>query len=648
MYYATKDDYRTYFYHKNNLIEYYNENTRKSIIVPNLENNTYTLIKFNKLRKKIDDKRSLVVKDGDGKWYIIMLDTTCSDGKDCIAVIDAQSGQELWARRHESLLKNLILYSIANTILPIIHVTNPELCIFLFDLGTKKCHVLRSDVKALRSLVLEVLLKAQAHYKEISEDIVKDTITHIIDFEIHKVYYNNKANKNATNYIDEIRVEAKLTLYAWLSSRKYYLDNFIIEMTVEDDNIVTRVNLEETHVHTGLGYNKETPVIYLKNYRDRLNILWSKRRIDKVYNSIYYANLLYESDCHYILGRLHEVDIHSKWANSGIILNRTGDYGRSPVHYYAALYRYKKYLLIINEQHDISLTIIDLERKLTCIFYYENEFQSFLSKETTCDGYYSEKSNKIVFLDHDCYQLFLIDLQKVEDFFNSTTKTEYEELESCASRVREINEIMNRILLRKLIAYAIEKVHKDIQDIDLLKLLGRHIDEKNDSFYVAYKYRVHYQHKISAEYIGLFLFTIHDARVNCELVEHKYVGNKFLKSFFSKLGIKQNIKKHNYPISISGIEPYMIKEISCEELNNLDIAYVNERFTSFKHNRSTLELDLGFECFDDDESGTGVTVKRLGNLIWGAETGTTRARGLFCFLVNGMFVVKQMREGIQP
>lgn len=648
MYYATKDNYKTYFYHKNNLIKYYNEITRNSIIIPNLENNTYTPIKFNQLRQKIDDNSSLVVKDGDGKWYIIMLHTICSDGKDCVAVIDAQSGQEIWTTRHQSVLKSLILYSIANTVVPIIHATNSELCVYLFDLSTKKCHELCLDVKTLGSLALEVLQKAQVHYREIKEDIVKDTITHIINFEIHEAYYNNRANKNI---IDEIQVKAKLTLFAWLSSRKYYLDNLILEMIVEDNHIVTRINLEEAHVHTGLGYNTETPVIYLKNYTDKLNILWSKHKIDKVYDSIYYANLLYESDCHYILGRRHEVDIHSKRINSGIVLNQPKDYGRSSVHYYATLYRYKKYLFIIHQISTIRLTIIDLERKLTGVWYYEKRFTSPSSEETIYDVYYSKKNNKIVFLEQNCYELFLVDIQKVENFFNSIIKNEHKELEPCVNRFGEINEIMNRILLRKLIEDAINKVHKGIEDIKLLKLLGRHIDEKNDSFYIAYKYRIHYQHKISEQYIGLFLCTIHDGKVHCELVEYKYFGNKFLKSFFSKIGIKQNIKKRNYPISISNIEPYMINKIRCEELNNLDIAYVNNRFTSFKHNRSTLRLGLirlRFNCYEDEETSTGETIKRLGNLIWGAETGTVEARGLFCFLVNGMFVVKQMREESQP
>lgn len=88
----------------------------------------------------------------------------------------------------------------------------------------------------------------------------------------------------------------------------------------------------------------------------------------------------------------------------------------------------------------------------------------------------------------------------------------------------------------------------------------------------------------------------------------------------------------------------MIKKIKCERLNNLDIAYVNNRFTSFKHDRNTIKLDLEFGCYEDDERGMGSTIMPLGNLIWVAETEASEHFGIFCFVVSGMFVTKQMRE----
>jgi hypothetical protein len=636
IYYITKKHYKTYFYHKNNLAKYYNENTlkRNTFIVLDLKNDVYTPIKFNKLKHKIDDYISFIIKTEDEKWYIITENTTCSDGKNCIAIINAQNGQELYTANRINALYELTLYSIANTVIPIIQVKKAELYVYLFDLVTGKCHKSYLDLDTLKSLVLKLLLNSQ-EYSHMNNDIIRNAIKEITIFRISRVHYNNKINENGTNYINEIMVKAQIVLWDHVHYYEYCLENLILKMTFENNKIKLYINLEEAYVYIEKRTeNAQMPMVYFKNYTNKLSIEWDKYKINKVYNSIYYMNRLYMDNCYHIFG----------YENGIVVLDRQKHSWGLTDRYLASMHRYKKYLFIINEQPDTKLTIIDLERKSIGVWSSENSEYSCLNYRAIYEEYYSEKSNKMVFVSHNSNCLFLIDLQRIDNFFNSKMGAKCEQSGYHKGETMEINEIIHEIELSDLIKNAIMKAHGNNGSIMSINPLGHYIDKKHDSVYFAFQYKMSYKHKKSEDYIGIFVCRIIDGRFYCKLIKNKYVSNIDSKNLISVYNRKNNIKRANYPISISNIEPYMINNVKSNRINNLDIAYMSDNrgcyFISFKHNRISFELLQ--EPKNDKDSNIEYHVMHSGNMIWIKEKSIEDEYNIFCFIVNDIFIIRQM------
>jgi len=636
IYYIIKKHYKTYFCYKNSLITYYNESTRKrnTFIISDLEHDVYIPIKFNKLKHEIDDYISFIIKTEDEKWYIITQSTTCKDGQNCVAIINAQSGRELYVASRINSLYELILYSIANTVIPIIQVKKTELYVYLFDLATEKCHKSYLDLDTLKSLALKVLLNSKG-YIHINNDIIRNEIKEISTFRISRVHYNNKINENGTNYVNEIVVKAQILLWDHVHYYEYYLENLILKMTFEYNKIKLSINLEEAYVYIEKrSQNERMPMIYFKNHTNKLSIEWDKYKIDKAYNSIYYINRLYVDNCYHIIG----------YENGIVVLDRQKHSWGLTDRYLASLYRHKKYLFIINEQSDTKLTIIDLERKSIGVWSSENSEYSCLNYRAIYEAHYSEKNNKIVFVSHNSSCLFLIDLQRIENFFNSKKSTKCEQSGYHKGKTMEINEIIYEIELSDLIKNAIMKAHGNNGNIMSIKPLGHYIDKKHDSIYFAFQYKMSYKHEKSEDYIGIFACRITERRFYCKLIKNKYVGNIDSKNLISLHNRKNNIKRANYPISIYNIEPYMINNVKSNIINNLDIAYMSGNrggyFMSFKYNRNSRQLPQKIE--DDKDRHIGYRVIQSNNMIFIKEKSNEEEYGIFCFIVKDMFIIKQM------
>ena len=636
IYYIIKKHYKTYFCYKNSLITYYNESTRKrnTFIISDLEHDVYIPIKFNKLKHEIDDYISFIIKTEDEKWYIITQNTTCKDGKNCVAIINAQSGQELYVASRINSLYELILYGIANTVIPIIQVKETKLYVYLFDLATEKCHQSHLDLDTLKSIVLKSLINSQ-EYSNINNNIIRNEIKNISTFRVSKVHYNYKVTKSGVHYIDEITIKTEFVLWDHVHYYEYYLDNLILKIKLQDNNINLYISLEEAYVYIEKRLeNERMPMIYLKNYTNNLSILWNTYKINKVYKSIYYINRLYIDNCYHIIGYENGIVVLDKQKHSWGLTDR----------YLASLHRHKKYIFIINEQSDTKLTIIDLERKSIGVWSSENSEYSCLNYRAIYEAYYSEKNNKMVFVSHNSNCLFLIDLQRIENFFNSNTSTKCEQYGYHKSETMEINEIIYEIELSDIIKNAIMKAYGNNGNIMSINPLGHYIDKKHDSIYFAFQYKMSYKHKKSEDYIGIFVCRITDGRFYCKLIKNKYVSNIDSKNLISLYNRKDNIKRANYPISISNIESYMLNNVKSNIINNLDMAYMSDNrgcyFISFKHNRISRELLQ--DSKNDKDSNIEYHVMHSGNMIWIKEKGTEDEYNIFCFIVNDLFIIRRM------
>ena len=631
LYFIIKKNRKTYFYLKNNLIKYHNEDARKqnSFIISDIENGVYKLIRFNKLKHKIYDYISFIIKGENGKWYIITENTTCRDGSNCCAVIDAQNGRELCTVSRESSLYELILYGMANRVVPIIQAPKTGLFVYLFDLSKEKCKKSALDLNTLKSLILKLLTKPQ-EYKHMINDIIKNSIEEITTFRISKVYYNNKVNENGVDFIDEIIVKMQFILWDHVRYYEYCLDNLMLKIKLEDNSIILYISLEEAYVYIEKKLESERmPMIYFSKYTNNLSILLDRYEIDKIFNGIYYTNLLYMDKCYYILGYENGIVVLDRWKHSWGLTDQ----------YLASLHRHKKYLFIINEQLHTKLTVIDLESKSIGVWSSEHSEAPCLNYRTTYDEYYSKKNNKMILVSHNSNCLILIDLPKVEKFLNYTKNNKCEEFSYHEDDFRKVDEVVEEFKLSDLIKDTIMKTYKNNGHVMIIEPLGHYIDKKRDSIYFAFKYKMSYKHKRSEDYIGIFVCRIYGGRVYCELIESKYIGNIDSKNIISIYNRKRNMKKSNYPISISNIEPYMLNNMHSNSIVNLDIAYKTDNgdyFISFKYNRRSYKLPQRLE-FGDNEN-IKHRVIQSGNIIWIKEINGVEEYGVFCFILNDMSI----------
>ncbi len=247
----------------------------------------------------------------------------------------------------------------------------------------------------------------------------------------------------------------------------------------------------------------------------------------------------------------------------------------------------------------------------------------------------------MILVSHNSNCLILIDLQKVEKFLNYTKNNKCEEFSCHEDDFRKVDEVVEDFKLSDLIKDTIMKTYKNNGHVMIIEPLGHYIDKKRDSIYFAFKYKMSYKHKKSEDYIGIFLCRIYGGRVYCELTESKYIGNIDSKNIISIYNRKLNIKKANYPISISNIEPYMLNNMQSNVINNLDIAYKTDNggyFISFKYNRRSYKLPQRIE-FGDSEN-IKHRVIQSGNIIWIREHNEGEEYGVFCFILNDMSIIR--------
>jgi hypothetical protein len=153
-----------------------------------------------------------------------------------------------------------------------------------------------------------------------------------------------------------------------------------------------------------------------------------------------------------------------------------------------------------------------------------------------------------------------------------------------------------------------------------------------------------YKHEKSKDYIGIFVCKITDGRFYCKLIKNKYISNINSKNLISVYNRKNNIKRANYPISISNIEPYMLNNVKSNRINNLDIVYMSDNkgcyFISLKHNRISPELLQ--EPKNDKDNNIEYNVMHSGNMIWIKEKSKEDEYNIFCFIVNDIFIIRRM------
>jgi hypothetical protein len=122
IYYAERDDFRTYFYIKNNLLRYYNS-ISKPIFKMDIVNEKYEMFDLRSTKYINRDPNSIVIETEQGKKYLVSNDLEYEGRRGYTAIIDITNGEQVYMRQRKS--KDEYLYfrfirPIGNSIVPII------------------------------------------------------------------------------------------------------------------------------------------------------------------------------------------------------------------------------------------------------------------------------------------------------------------------------------------------------------------------------------------------------------------------------------------------------------------------------------------------------------------------------------------------
>jgi hypothetical protein len=640
MYYFKQDGDITYFRTAKNLLMY--ERTTGSgipVFIPDFFNTSYKLVKFSKLNIVNKSNKNLLVKTAKDRLYFISLDVQWHDNKRYIAVIDVERGKPLFMASKDDETRSDLLYIIDRKVIPILHFKKQGIFIYLVDLSRDKVEIISWDLNKIHQLITRLLRLAKAPADKKNE-IAKDTIKyfHIQDgvgviapeYGIRDMDIEGKSKylyvRSVTIYLDLIIKGKKYS---------YYLIKSYIKLELDSDKIVCYWDITNAAIN-----------IHKKSYDD----------LEDKYKNYLYAQIYEPNDYHrifkksykligqrgykYISTDLYENDFYyiQQYEDGIMIKYKTTDNGK--YHYKSSLFRYGKYLIIIQDQVYDKIAFIDREKNSIYKFsIYEK--QNMCPKYRFLYHYYPfYKDNKLLFLSKDLECLMIVNMNKVEHFIN------LEGFKSCKSssdkhekeKYPSIENISIVLDVKARIIKAINNKHKIAPKVDDVIILGHRIDENNRILYIVAKYTIQ-----NTENIGVFVLNISNKELQFQLSSFATRHRRNLT--LSKL----NKKDKNFKF----MSNFKLYKISFDRVNisNLDIYYNDDdAFVSIRYNRVSFPVMKGYH--ENDK----LIIESLDNLIVmkygcsymsdvkkeGREYAEIACESSYGFLLYDLVLVKKM------
>ena len=265
IYGISKNDVTTYFQIKNNVIFCH----RKLSGTPQFFRfkpymSGYELIEFDNLNHSINGSESLLIKTDEGKWYIISDGVDYEYQKNCLALIDGTTGENLFIASQDDSVLLKYLYPIADAIFPILQVTNHEILLHMFDLSNKKYNVISWSIS---EYIVPLLLSSLR--REFDTNMFKDIKSDInnlllMECKVSHIRYNEDIGYKTTklNDIKEINFQLDFTLLG--TKYKYKIRNLGIKMSLKDKIIHFYMCIEYARFEfLSLKKPPETPLMVL-------------------------------------------------------------------------------------------------------------------------------------------------------------------------------------------------------------------------------------------------------------------------------------------------------------------------------------------------------------------------------------------------
>jgi len=577
MYCVESESFKTCFYSKNNVINYYRKQVYgQELFILDIESGTYKPILFRNLNIGIRDENTVLIKIEKGKWYLTTRYTSGISKGQYIFIIDALSGT--WLYKEEITGDNNIyvdiLHPVANRILPIIHVTRWNIYVKLFDMENGDIYtIITTNLEDIDNLV-KLMVNNSERAVALKNNLLHYEIDYIENFSITETKYLHDLSNKKIIYTKGIICRLTLEVRYKLKQNHYYYETCrlsdlfcYIELDKEDVNFwldlnEVKQNWDDRHHYGTLKVNDTlTPVIHKYSISDELS-------------DIYLSTCLYKDQCYYI---------YNTSAGTGIIKVSESDYTElSPRQ--SALYRYGKYLIMFFYAARKMLVIVDTEHnRIGC---WEFEYCN-LYCQVEYIHYYSKIQNKLIFLSKYCLTLLIIDIDKLDFIFKSNKHSEcignYGDDSNSKDNLCTILCCFN---VNQLIAEAIARTKHIKIEIEEVQLITHYIDTSSDKLYISVSYVIH-----GTQYIGVFSLRMSCNNFNFKILHHSQMR-------YSQVGIPFNVllNKSYQQLGLSKIFLYRFDlDQSADKSGDLDIAYNRniERLVSIRHNRNSIGVTTG-------------------------------------------------------
>ena len=590
IYGLNKKGITTYFYMKNGILYYH----RKPFGAPQFfwldpHLNTHKLIEFHNLNHSIKGLENLLIATDKGEWYIISDGVEYGQKKKCLALINAITGQNIFISSQNNNVLLKFFYPLVDSIFPILQVTRRNIFLHLFDLPNNKVEVLTWDTsESIRNLVLILLEKALDDSS--LADVKNDTNNLLIkNCGFCCTFYDLEDNKNP-NGIGHIKVLLDLTLVG--SKYKYLIENLYIKMSTNNkhDDIHFSANLSVEWANLKIFNSKNTGKSHIRyKYSDffedftHFAFLSREFRTTKRINrdSVHINNVLYKSECYYIVQNSVGIRIFEKGNFIGTNIIRVGD-SRIEINAYVSMYRFKRYLIVITSVgfERIKLIVIDSKNNSIGLWKIKDENWNLTRDKWIYNYYYDSLYNRLLFLSSDLRCLFFIKVEKIEKAFKVEINSE------CNSKsYRDIKELGSVFDLNELIIRAINKWYKSFNNLEIassIKLLSYYIDGKMRKLHVISKYSVE-----GIEYIGLFVSSL-GSRVEFSLISYVISRPQQILSYIMSHA-KKNLKA--YGKNVKSLFKWGLYRLADNIAKDLDLYYDNDNsFVSINYNRESNKL----------------------------------------------------------
>lgn len=589
IHYIKKEDYVTYFYSKNNAINYYRKSNNDSIIfTQDFENSVYQVFKLKADKYSIKGENSLLIKTEDGKYYVV-------DKDEYLVVFNESDNKIIYEVPVSDRLYCNYFYPIANVILPVVEITADGISVTLCNLANQEVHTISWGLEYIKELI-----------NSIKYNLDNYNVDEISYLKLNEIYYMYDTNDRNLSYLKGVKIAFEINAL-YLSVK--------IELNVRD--IICYLGMRDVYIRT----SNDRATYYNEFFQD-LDPFVKKYQFDGKIRNNCLSSFVFDNDCYYV-----------RRDSCGLTYMKKGEYYED-ICKTSAIYIYKNYWIIINHSNSYrnrKVAIIDMKRRLMSVWANIHE-GAYCIQDHIVFYYYLTRSDKLIFLSTDLDCISIIDGTQVEHFFSKK-----EHLECRKEKYRNITEIVQFYNVDRLIIQAVSRAYNIVFGAKDIKPITHYMDKKSDKLYIISRYRIDY-----TVHFGLFLLEILDNDVNLVLVYDKIETGQYVE--FNKF---ENRAK--YTRSIEKMNLYRISE---KYSTTLDLMYGHGQISSIKYNRRSLvfrefeEWDFYYGSAEYSSSGFDYNSENLvvvGYWRHGKHNKVSPDYPKFCLILTELSLICKMQ-----